>query len=201
MKLLEFIEYSGTFVFAVSGALTARSKSLDVFGVMVIAFVTAIGGGTIRDILLGYTPVGWMHQENYIYIILLGVVSAYVFKNTFSQLRHTLFLFDTLGIGVFTILGLQKTLALDLNPIIAIMMGTVSAVFGGVIRDILCNEVPLIFRKEIYATACITGALAYIMLMYANYFSMEVNFILSAVLIIVLRISAIIFKWSLPRWD
>jgi uncharacterized membrane protein YeiH len=201
MTLLEFIEYAGTFVFAVSGALTARSKGLDVFGVLVIAFVTAIGGGTIRDILLGYTPVGWMHEINFIYIILLGVISAYVFKHLFSHLRHTFFLFDTLGIGVFTILGLQKTLALELSPLIAVMMGTVSAVFGGVLRDILCNEVPLIFRKEIYATACITGALAYILLMYLNSFTMEVNFIIAALLIIGLRISAIVFNWSLPRWD
>lgn len=196
MNLIYTFDLAGTFVFAISGALTAIQKKFDVFGAAVIAFVTAVGGGTLRDILIGSTPVGWMLDTNYLVVIIFAVVCSYVFLNPIQKLRKTMFLFDTIGISLFTVLGLEKTLSLELSMTIAIMMGAVSAVFGGVIRDILCNEVPLIFRKEIYATACIIGGVSYMILRYfeVNY---HLSLIFTAILISFIRIMAIRKKWSL----
>ena len=154
MDIIYFFDLAGTFVFAISGALTAIQRKLDIFGSSVIALVTALGGGTLRDILIGRQPVGWLLDNNYLLIIAAGIAVSYIFGQSVQKLRRTLFLFDTIGIGLYTILGLERTLGLGLSMPIAVIMGTVSAVFGGVIRDVLCNEVPLIFRKEIYATAC-----------------------------------------------
>lgn len=196
MDIIYAIDLSGTFVFAISGALTAIQKKFDVFGATVIAFVTAVGGGTLRDVLIGSTPVGWMLDTNYLIVISFAVFCSYLFHNPIQKLRKTMFLFDTIGISLFTVLGLEKTLSLDLPIVIAIMMGTVSAVFGGVTRDILCNEVPLIFRKEIYATACILGGLTYI-----GFRHFEVNhhisLIITAILISFIRIMAVKKDWSL----
>ncbi|MCL4158365.1 UNVERIFIED_CONTAM: hypothetical protein GTU68_017856, partial [Idotea baltica] len=161
MDLIYFFDLAGTLVFAISGVLTAANKKFDIFGAFVIAFVTAVGGGTLRDMMIGSHPVGWMTDSNYLVLIGIAVPISYLFRSFIQRLRRTMFLFDTIGIGLFTILGLQKTLELGLSPVVALLMGTVSAVFGGVVRDTLCNEVPLIFRKEIYATACLAGGLLY----------------------------------------
>lgn len=162
--------------------------------------MTAIGGGTIRDILIGDFPVGWINDLNYLYVILFAIIVSTLFKKYISQLRKTLFLFDTIGIGVFTIIGLQKSLLFDISPIIAVMMGTISAVFGGVLRDILCNETPLIFRKEIYATPCIVGGFTYLVLAKTN---IDVTIIsaITAILIIGVRLFAVKKNWSLPRFN
>ena len=148
MNLIYTLDLIGTLVFAISGTLTAANKRFDIFGAFVIAFVTAVGGGTIRDILIGSHPVGWMKDLNYLVMIAAGVVLSTFFSRYIQRLRKTLFLFDTIGIGLFTVLGLQKTLSFDVSPVIAIMMGAVSAVFGGVVRDVLCTEIPLIFPKR-----------------------------------------------------
>lgn len=137
-------------------------KKFDAFGVLTLGFVTAVGGGTLRDVLIGSTLVDCMQDENYIYLIFSAVLVCYFFKNFILNLKKGLFLFDTIGIGLFTILGMQKTLDIGLSPLTAVMMGIVSAVFGGIIRDVLFNEVPLIFRKEIYASACLVGALIFL---------------------------------------
>lgn len=152
-----FLDSIGTFVFAISGALAAMNKRLDPFGIFIIAFVTALGGGTLRDVLIGHTPVGWMENLDYVYIVIVGTLFAIFFRRKIDYLRKSLFLFDTIGLGVFTIIGIEKGIATDLHPIISVAIGTMSASFGGVIRDILCNEIPVIFRKEVYATACIVG--------------------------------------------
>jgi uncharacterized membrane protein YeiH len=197
MNLIYTLDLAGTFVFAISGTLTAANKKFDLFGAYVIAFVTALGGGTIRDILIGSQPVAWMLDLNYIAIISIAVIASFFFKKYIQKLRKTMFLFDTIGIGLFTILGLQKTLLLEISPIIALMMGTVSAVFGGVLRDILCAEIPLIFRKEIYATACLAGGLLFLVLT-----NLQVNYDISVwstvMFIIVLRTLAVKRHWSLP---
>lgn len=200
MGFLYYFDLLGTFVFAISGVLTASNKKFDIFGASVIAFVTAIGGGTIRDILIGDFPVGWINDLNYLYVILFAIIVSTLFKKYISQLRKTLFLFDTIGIGVFTIIGLQKSLLFDISPIIAVMMGTISAVFGGVLRDILCNETPLIFRKEIYATPCIVGGFTYLVLAKTN---IDVTIIsaITAILIIGVRLFAVKKNWSLPRFN
>ena len=164
MEVLYILDIIGTFVFAISGIRLAAKKELDLFGAAVIGFVTAVGGGTTRDILLGNYPVGWVNNIIYPAIILAAVPFTYIFRKYIVNLKRTFFIFDTIGIGIFTILGLQKALDLGIHPAIAIVMGMVSAVIGGVIRDILCNEIPLIFRKEIYATACLSGALVFFLL-------------------------------------
>lgn len=192
------IDILGTIAFAISGVLIAMNKKMDFFGILIIAFVTAIGGGTLRDILLGQTPVTWMTNMAYAYVILISTLAAILLKNKINYLRTSLFLFDTIGIGLYTIVGVEKGISAGLHPIICVALGTISACFGGVIRDILCNEIPVIFRKEIYATACIIGGFAYFLLKQfplANDFV----FIISGLVVILIRLIAVKFKISLPN--
>lgn len=191
------IDILGTIAFAISGVLVAFSKRMDPFGILIIAFVTAVGGGTLRDILIGETPVTWMKNMTYVYVILASTIFAVLFRRKLDYLRTSLLLFDTIGIGLYTIVGVEKGLNAELHPIICIALGTMSACFGGVIRDILCNEIPVIFRKEIYATACIIGGLSYFIL---RKFPLDYNvvFIISGIVVIVIRLLAVRFKISLP---
>ena len=198
-EVLYILDLIGTLVFAISGSMAASFKKLDLFGAAFIAFVTAVGGGTVRDLLLGTTPVGWMQDTTYIYVILSGVGITFLFKAVVRKLRKTLFLFDTIGIGVFTILGLSKALILKVPAPIAVMMGMFSAVLGGVIRDILINEIPLIFRKEIYAMACVAGGTAFVFLQ--DVLSFEWNVVATISLIIAIRIVVIKFKIGLSEID
>jgi len=195
IDLIYAVDLLGTFVFAVSGWLLAAKKELDFFGASVISFVTAVGGGTIRDLLIGSTPVGWMQDINYLIVISIGILAAIFFKKIFEKLRKAMFLFDSIGIGLFAILGLEKTLSLGLNPVIAVMMGTISAVFGGVLRDTLVNEIPLIFRREVYATVCIAGGILYLVLKYFG-LAQEWNIIITIIATISVRILAVINNWS-----
>lgn len=196
MTWVYLFDLTGTFVFAISGVLTALSKKFDLVGSIIIGIVTAVGGGTLRDLLIGETPVGWLLDLNYLIVILAAVVTSYLFRKQISSLRKSMFLFDTMGIGLFTILGLQKTLGVGLSIPIAIMMGIVSAVFGGVIRDVLTNEIPLIFRKEIYATACLAGAIVFIVIDQISNFT-TVNMIISMLVVFIIRYFAIKQQWSL----
>lgn len=198
MTILYFIDIVGTMVFAISGALAGRDKKLDFFGIAAVGFITAIGGGTMRDVLLGSTPVGWMNDLIYLTMIGSGVLISLLFGKAVLKLRRTFFMFDTVGIAVFTVLGLQKALNLGVHPVIAIMMGMVSAVFGGVIRDIVCNEIPLIFRKEIYALVCLFGGILYSILQAAGA-SQVINTIVTIAFIVSFRILAVKFKWKLPE--
>jgi len=193
------LDLIGTLAFAISGALAAIDKKLDLFGILVIAFVTALGGGTLRDLLMGQQPVGWMLNTEYLYIVLIGAVIAFFARQSLSLVRHALFAFDAAGLAVFTILGVEKALAIGLSPSVAVMMGVTSAVFGGVIRDILCNEIPLIFRQEIYATACILGAILYLCLL--PWIEPILVIILTIHFILILRVLSVRFKWQLPVPD
>lgn len=195
--MFELLDILGTMAFAVSGALTAMNKKMDPFGVFIIAFVTAVGGGTLRDVLIGRTPVGWMMNLNYVYIIILGFVLAMLFRKKLDRFSTSMFLFDTIGLGVFTLIGLEKGLAVNLHPVICIALGTMTACFGGVIRDILCNEIPVIFHKEIYATICIIGGVFFFFL---KSFELPENliYLATSALIIAIRLMAVIFHWSLP---
>lgn len=197
MSILILLDYIGTMVFAMSGVLTAAEKRLDLFGAMFIGVVTAIGGGTTRDLLIGVTPVTWLSMPIYLYLILGAILVAMLFRKVLIKWRRTLFIFDTIGIGVFTIIGLEKALAIGVNPGVAVLMGVTSAVVGGVIRDTLTNEVPLIFQREIYATACIAGALVYLLLRYAG-LDPALNQLLTAGVIIAIRLLSIRFNWSMP---
>ncbi len=194
---LQIIDVLGTIAFAISGVLIAMDKRLDFFGVMIIGFVTAIGGGTLRDLLIGNTPVLWMRDANYMIIISATVVLAILFAKHLKYLRKSLFLFDTIGIGLYTTVGIEKGLDAGLLPIICIALGTITASFGGVIRDILCNEIPVIFRKEIYATACILGGVAFFLFRLLPVVDVYAN-IAAIVVVILVRLIAVRFKISLP---
>lgn len=153
MDFIQVIDLMGTVAFAISGALAAYNKKLDAFGIIIIAFVTAAGGGTLRDILLGVSPVSWMTNMNLVYTILICVLVTFIFSQKLLKLRKTLFFFDTIGIGLYTVVGLEMGITAGLHPFICVTLGCITACFGGVIRDILVNEIPVIFRKNIYATA------------------------------------------------
>lgn len=199
LSLFNILDLLGTIAFAISGALSAMNRRLDLFGIFIIAFVTAIGGGTIRDILIGNTPVTWM--ENTIYIYLIGIVAifAIIFRRKLDHLKKSLFLFDSIGLGIFTITGVEIGIQNDLNPIISITLGAMTGTFGGVIRDILCNEIPVIFRKEIYATACIVGGLAFI-IFYELGMPQDVIYVITSLTVIIIRLLAVKFHISLPSF-
>lgn len=191
------IDILGTIAFAISGVLVAMEKKLDMFGVFIIAFVTAIGGGTLRDMLIGNTPVVWLRNHTYLLVVLGAVVFAVIFVNQLKYLRKTLFLFDTIGIGLFTMVGIEKGLAVELSPVMCVALGTITACFGGVIRDILCNEIPVIFRKEVYATACILGGFGYFVFQKLPIDS-AYAYVGAIVVIIIVRVLAVKFRISLP---
>ncbi len=191
------IDILGTIAFAISGVLVAMDKKLDLFGVFIIAFVTAVGGGTIRDMLLGNTPVLWMQESIYTFTIIGAVVFAILFRERLRYVRKSLFLFDTIGIGLYTMVGIDKGLQADLIPIMCIALGTITASFGGVIRDILCNEIPVIFRKEIYATACILGGGSYFLIRKLPIIE-EYAFVAAIIVVIGIRLLAVRYKIALP---
>ncbi|MEM0931140.1 MAG: trimeric intracellular cation channel family protein [Bacteroidota bacterium] len=197
MTLYQLVDVFGTVAFAVSGVLVAMEKRLDLFGVLIIAFVTAIGGGTLRDLLIGNTPVIWMRDLTYVIIIPVTMTFTIIFSKQLKYLRTSLFLFDTIGIGLYTLLGIEKGLEANLSPIMCIALGTITASFGGVLRDILCNEIPVIFRKEIYATACILGGALYFILRSSGVVE-EYAYVSAILLVILLRILAVRFGISLP---
>ncbi|MGK6350756.1 trimeric intracellular cation channel family protein [Parapedobacter sp. DT-150] len=196
MELIYYIDLLGTMVFAISGAMAAMRHHIDIFGAAFTGFVTAIGGGSLRDIFLNLRPV-WVNDGNYLLAILVGVLIAVLFKRLLEKLARTLFLFDALGIGFFTVVGVQKSLAFDSSDIAAVVLGLFSAVMGGVIRDTLLNETPLIFRKEIYATACLLGAIIFVTLNGLGVNS-AINTFLSTSMISVIRIIAVKYKLTLP---
>ena len=190
MRFIEIVDLLGTIAFAVSGALAAFDKKLDPFGIIIIAFVTAAGGGTLRDILLGINPVSWMTNMNLVYTILICVVITFIFRGFLLKLRTTLFLFDTIGIGLYTVVGLEMGLIAGLHPLICVTLGCITACFGGVIRDILVNEIPVIFRKNIYATACIIGGGTYFILRKLGV-PEGFNFPIAASVVITIRLLAV----------
>lgn len=198
MNIIYALDIAGTFAFALSGALVAKKENFDAFGVVIIAFVTAVGGGMVRDVLINAHPINWIGDLNYIWTILLAVLIMYLFRSKVAPLSKTMFLFDTIGISVFTLLGLQKGLNYNLHPFVALVMGMVSAVFGGVIRDVLTREVPLIFKKEIYASACLAGGLIYLIL---NNFTIDstLQFVISAIVIFLIRFLSVKFHFELPK--
>src|SRR5690606_19640677 len=196
MSLILFIDILGTIAFAISGVLTALNKRLDPFGILIIAFVTALGGGALPDILIN-VPVAWMQDLTYVYVIVASTILAVIFRKRLGYIRRSLFLFDTIGISLFTIIGVEKGIAAGFSPVICVALGTMSACFGGVIRDILCNEIPIIFRKEIYATACILGATAYFVL-HATPIPEGFIVIISGAIVFTVRFLAVYFKLSLP---
>ena len=199
MTIFYVLDILGTIAFAISGALVAMNKKMDPFGVFVIAFVTAVGGGTLRDILIGRQPVIWMTDITYVFLISTFVFIAIIFRKKLKYLQKSLFLFDTIGLGIFTITGTEIGINAHFHPVISIALGTMTASFGGVIRDILCNEVPVLFRKEIYATACIFGSIAFIILHHLN-IDQTIVYISTTFIVIGIRLVAVRYKLTLPTF-
>lgn len=196
MNWIYFVDLFGTCVFAISGVLTANQKKFDLVGTLIVGFVTAIGGGTVRDLLIGRHPVGWLEDRSYFVVIIVGYLVAYAFRKHIINLKKSMFLFDTIGIGLFTVLGIQTAMSKGFNIEICLIMGVISACFGGVIRDVLTNEIPLIFRKEIYASACLLGGLVFIGLDNISHFD-NVNVLVSILTVIIIRYLSIRFNWTL----
>lgn len=200
MSIQYILEIVGTCAFAISGALAVKDKdNPDWFSASFTAFVSSIGGGTVRDLLLGSYPLVWISDITILYAIIVGIILTFIFYKRLIRLRRTLFLFDTFGIALFTIVGTEKALSLGVRPEIAAIMGVFSAIMGGVIRDMMTNDIPIIYQKEVYATACLAGAISYLVL---DSLGTERNtaFILSAAVIIVLRVLAVRRKWRVPQF-
>lgn len=197
IDLLRLFDILGIISFAVSGVFAAMQKKLDLFGVLVIAFITAVGGGTLRDLLLGDLPVVWMRNLLYPLLIVSAAAVTILFRKIVNNFQATLLVFDSLGLGFFTVIGLQKGIAFDLHPGICIAIGTISACFGGVIRDISLGTVPLIFQKEVYASASILGGIAYFLFLLIPIPQNLIELVVIAVIVLI-RIIAVRFKLSLP---
>ncbi|MFN3194618.1 MAG: trimeric intracellular cation channel family protein [Chlorobiota bacterium] len=197
MESVKIIEIAGTAAFSIAGAFAAMEKKLDLFGIFIIAFVTAMGGGTLRDVLIGDLPVKWMLDMSYGLVVLLSTLSALLFTRVILNYHKILLLFDSIGLGFFTLAGIQIGLTLGFTPITCVALGTMSACFGGVIRDISLNNIPLIFEKEIYATACIVGGILYFLLGNLHIQQSYVE-VISLLTIVLFRLLAVKYDWQLP---
>ncbi|HLT08887.1 MAG TPA: trimeric intracellular cation channel family protein [Cyclobacteriaceae bacterium] len=196
LSLTTVLDLMGTFAFAMSGIRLASGKNMDWFGAYIVGLVTAIGGGTTRDLLLDLTPF-WMLTPLYVVTTGFALIIALVFKGRVLHWGNTLFLFDAIGLGLFTIVGISKSLDAGLPIWVCIMMGTITGVVGGVIRDVLINEVPLIFRKDIYALACVAGGIVYFICLQFPV-SSNIAAVTAAVSVIVIRILAVRYHIHLP---
>ncbi len=190
------IEVLGTIAFAISGIRLAAAKSFDWFGAYIVGLVTAIGGGTLRDLLLGI-PVFWMQSWMYLSVTALSLITVIVFRKALVKGMRTLFIFDAIGLALFVVVGIEKSFAAGFPAWVAIAMGIITGSFGGVIRDILINEEPLFFRKDIYATACLAGGLVYwfVMLVAGSPILQQAS---CGLTVIGLRVAAVHYHWSLP---
>lgn len=195
--LVEIIEYIGTFAFAISGIRLAAKKDFDLFGAYVVGLVTAIGGGTIRDLCIGATPF-WMQNASYLIWSGVALLFVIIFRKYLIHLKITFFLFDTIGLALFTVVGIEKTLAAGYDFWVAIVMGGITGAAGGVFRDLFINEIPLIFRKEIYAIACLIGGLIYYICVKLGVNSSFTQ-VLSAMSVALTRVVAVRFQIGLPH--
>lgn len=194
--VLLIVEIVGTVAFAVSGIRLAAAKNFDWFGAYAVGLVTAIGGGTLRDVMLNTTPF-WMLNGWYLGVTGLSLMAVIMLKKYLGRLNLTILIFDTVGLAIFVLIGIQKTLAFGFPMWVAIFMGTTTGALGGVLRDILINEVPLIFRKDVYGTACIAGGLVYWLIMLAG----GTEFLqqtMCAATVVVLRFLSVRYNWSIP---
>lgn len=193
---VQILDFVGTFAFAISGIRLASAKRFDWFGAYVVGFVTAIGGGTIRDLLLDVTP-GWMTDPIYLICTGLALLWVILWGKYLIHLHNTFFIFDSIGLALFTVVGLGKSLALGYPIWVAIIMGSITGAAGGVIRDVFINEIPLIFRKEIYAMACVVGGAVYWICTITGS-EPYVAQVVCGITVFITRILAVKFKICLP---
>lgn len=197
---VNWCDYLGTLAFAISGIRLAAGKGLDWFGAYVVGFVTAVGGGTIRDILLDIKPF-WLVQPSYLIITALGLIFTIIFRRQVVRLNHSLFVFDAIGLGLFVVVGVAKSYAAGFPWWVAVIMGTVTGSFGGLLRDVLINETPLIFRTDFYASACVLGSIIYVFM--GRYSSLPIEWVqfISAISVFVFRVLAVVLHIQLPTFN
>lgn len=193
---VQILDFIGTLAFAISGIRLASAKHFDLFGAYVVGLATAIGGGTIRDLMLSQSPF-WMTNAFYLVCTAFGLLWVILFRKFLVKQENTWFIFDTIGLALFTVTGIEKTLAAGFPFWTAIIMGTMTGAGGGVIRDVFINEVPLIFRKEIYALACVVGGIAYSICYTAGLGNISSG-IICGLIVMLARIMAVHFKIHLP---
>lgn len=191
------IEVLGTVAFAISGIRLAATKGFDWFGAYTVGLVTAIGGGTLRDLLLDI-PVFWMQTSWYLVVTGISLATVIVFRSLLVSRDRILFVFDSIGLALFCVIGIQKTLAAGYPMWVATAMGVITGAFGGVIRDILINDEPIIFQKDIYATACLAGGLVYWLMAEAGAEAAWQQ-ISCAIMVIGLRIASLKYNLQLPK--
>lgn len=196
MNLIQIVDYAGTFAFAISGIRLASSKKFDWFGAYVVGLVTAIGGGTTRDLLLGVTPF-WMQQPSYLIITGLALLAVIFMGSRMKMFNNTFFIFDTIGLGLFVVVGIERSIEAGFPFWVTIVMGMITGSVGGIIRDILINEEPLIFRKDIYALACVLGGVVFYICTLVG-FREEIIQVLSVLSVIVMRLLAVKYHLGLP---
>ena len=197
IPFVRIIEFAGTVAFSISGIRLAAAKEFDWFGALVVGFVTAIGGGTVRDLLLNVTPF-WMLNPEYLICSIAGLVVVLIFSRKLVRLNTPFFIFDTIGLALFVVVGVEKTIQMDFPFWVAIVMGTITGVVGGIIRDVFINEMPLVFRKEIYAIPCVFGGVVY-WLCHSLDFPEIICEIIAAFAIFSIRVLAVKFQWGLPK--
>lgn len=202
ITLVQICDFVGTLAFAISGIRLASAKKFDLFGAYVVGVTTAIGGGTIRDIMLGHSPF-WMTNPIYLICSAIALLWVIAFRKLLVRQNNTWFIFDTIGLAVFTVTGIEKTLTATMPDgghfsfWVAIIMGTITGAGGGVLRDVFINEEPLIFRKEIYALACVIGGIAY-HLCYMLELPLTLCGIVCGIVVVLMRLLAVKYHLSLP---
>lgn len=198
MTALSIITYLGVFAFAVTGVLKARTKRFDVFGASVLAFVMAYGGGTVRDLLIGIHPVNWINDYFAIGIVLIATIVAFFFQLNNRVIKKLIFWIDAFGIGLFTIVGMQIALQAGISNGYSLVMGIITATFGGLLADVLCNKVPNLLKPgELYATACIIGGSFYLLLIHF-FVNTTISMVIGILITAAIRIYSIRKKLQLP---
>ncbi len=194
---LYYCDLLGTFVFALTGALVAIRRRMDLFGMLVLAAITAVGGGTVRDVILGADGVFWTRDGNYIFVIILGMALPAIVQQDKYRTVRVLKILDAFGLAIFTVIGASKTLSLGYSGPVAVIMGCISGVFGGIFRDTLAGQVPLILRRDVYATTSIAGAILFVIFAKVN-LPQPLNILLTATSVFTLRLTALQKGWNLP---
>ena len=195
--LLYLLDMVGVIACAIAGTLLAQHKGFDIAGCILVSMVNAIGGGTLRDMALDRHPLFWMTDLNYVIVITLTSLILQIFFHLYHKIDKALKLFDAIGLAAFSVIGFKVALAQDVSPVIAVMMGVWTAIIGGLLRDIICNEIPLLLQREIYITASIAGSLSYLALDYWGVDSV-INEFMMLFIIFAVRMLALKFDWHLP---
>lgn len=198
MSILYLLDLLGTFAFAISGAIAGVRKDLDLYGVMVLGVVTAVGGGTIRDVLVGRIPPFIFQDTAYLFLSILASILTFFFSSFVERKFKVLLIMDAIGLGVFTVIGISVGISYHIGYFGAVIMGVMTGTVGGMVRDVLQGEVPLVLQKEIYASACIVGGVIFVLMDIIS-LNRTINVILCIFIVIFIRLMAIYKNWHLPK--